>query len=173
MGCTASLLSAELARDMNLIIRPPKSTLSTCSGQQMTVEGCTWLTATANNVAIRAKFFVAKGRTEQLLLGCDDLINLLIVHKEFPNRTVTCSSCTEVGRQEKAYTGRREEQKKGRPKTLHKIQKRAGNTDAETRRKSKPDTWTAMRNEAHMCRKTKAGHKEELINEFQRHSMTN
>ena len=75
-----------------------KSTLLTCSGQQMTVEGCTWLTATANNVAIRAKFLVAKGITEQVLLSCDDLINLLIVNKEFPNRTVTCSSCTEVGR---------------------------------------------------------------------------
>ena len=53
----------------------------------MTVEGCTWLTATANNVTIRAKFPVAKGITEQVLLSCDDLINLLIVHKEFPNRT--------------------------------------------------------------------------------------
>ena len=46
--------------DMNLIIRPTKSTLSTCSGQQMTVEGCTWLTATANNVAIRAKSLLPK-----------------------------------------------------------------------------------------------------------------
>ena len=64
----------------------------------MTVEGCTWLTATANNVTIRAKFLVARGITEQVLLSCDDLINLLIVHKEFPNRTVTCRSCTEVGR---------------------------------------------------------------------------
>ena len=108
----------------------------------MTVEGCTWLTATANNVTIRAKFLVARGITEQVLLSCDDLINLLIVHKEFPNRTVTCRSCTEVGRQDKAYTGRREEQKKGRPQTLHEIQKRAGkcNTDAEMRRKTKPDT---------------------------------
>ena len=125
----------------------------------MTVEGCTWLTATANNVAIRAKFLVTKGITEQVLLSCDDLINLLIVHKEFSNRTVTCSSCTEVGRQEKAYTGRREEQTKGRPQTLHEIQKRTGtcNADAETRRKTRPDTWTATRNKAHMCRKTKAG----------------
>ena len=45
----------------------------------MTVEGCTWLTATANNVTIRAKFLVARGITEQVLLSCDDLINLLIV----------------------------------------------------------------------------------------------
>ena len=98
-----------------------------------------------------------------MLLSCDDLINLL-----FPNRMVTCSSSTEVGRQEKAYTGHREEQKKGRPQTLHEIQKRAGNcnADAEMQRKTKPDTWTATRNEAHMCRKTKAGLKEELINEF-------
>ena len=58
----------------------------------MTVEGCTWLTATANNVSIRAKFLVAKGITEQVLLSCDDLINLLIVHKEFPNRTETCNT---------------------------------------------------------------------------------
>ena len=57
---------------MNLIIRPAKSTLSTCSGQQMTVEGCTWLTATANNVAISAKFLVARGITEQVLQSCDD-----------------------------------------------------------------------------------------------------
>ena len=34
------------------------------------------------------------------------------------------------------------------------------------RRKTRPDTWTATLNEAHMCRKTKAGLKEELINEF-------
>ena len=68
---------------MNLIIRPAKSTLSTCSRQQMTVEGCIWLTATANNVAIRAKVLVAKGITEQVLLNCDDIINLLIVNKEF------------------------------------------------------------------------------------------
>ena len=64
------------------------STLSTSSGQKMTVEGCTWLTATANIVAIRAKFLVPRGITEQVLLSCDDLINLLIVHEEFPNRTV-------------------------------------------------------------------------------------
>ena len=55
---------------MNPIIRPTKSTRSSCSGQQMTVEGCTWLTATANNVSIRAKFLVAKGITEQVLLSC-------------------------------------------------------------------------------------------------------
>ena len=124
----------------------------------MTVEGCTWLTATANNVAIRAKFLVAKGITEQVLLSCDDLINLLIVHKEFPNRKVTCSSCTEVGRQVKAYTGRREEQTKGCPQTLHEVQKRAGtcNTGAETRRKAKPDTWMVARDKAQMCRKMKA-----------------
>ena len=84
------MISAKLARDKNLIIRPTNSTLSTCSGQKMTVEGCTWLTATANNVTIRAKFLVARGITEQVL-SCDDLINLLIVHKEFPNRTVTVS----------------------------------------------------------------------------------
>ena len=41
----------------------------------MTVEGCTWLTSTTNNVAIRAKFLVAKGITEQELLSCDNLIN--------------------------------------------------------------------------------------------------
>ena len=67
---------------MNLVIRPTTSTLSTCSGQKMTEEGCTWLTATANNVAIKAKFLVAKGITEEVLLSCDDLINLLILHKE-------------------------------------------------------------------------------------------
>ena len=33
-GCTASLISAKLARDMNLIIRPTNSTLSTCSGRK-------------------------------------------------------------------------------------------------------------------------------------------
>ena len=104
----------------------------------MTVEGCTWLTATANNVTIRAKFLVARGITEQVLLSCDDLINLLIVHKEFPNRTVTCRSCTEVGRHEKACTGRREEQTKGRPQTLREIQKgtESCNADATTRRKT-------------------------------------
>ena len=87
----------------------------------MTVEGCTWLTATANNVELRAKFLVARGITEQVLLSCDDLINLLIVHKEFPNRTVTCRSFTEVGRHEMACTGRREEQTKGRPQTLREL----------------------------------------------------
>ena len=95
------MIFAELARDMNLIIRPTTSTLSTCSGQRMTVEGCTWLTATANNVAIRARFLVAKGITEQVLLSCDDLINLLIVHKEFPNRTVTCKTYTNTCRRTK------------------------------------------------------------------------
>ena len=88
----------------------------------------------ANNVTIRAKFLVARGITEQVLLSCDDLINILIVHKEFPNRTLTCRSCIDVGRQDKAYTGCREEQKKGRPQTLHEIQKGAEscNTDANT-----------------------------------------
>ena len=114
----------------------------------MTVEG-TWLTATANNVAIRAKLLVARGITEQVLLSCDDLINPLIVHKEFPNRTGTYRSCSEVGRQDKAYTGRREEQKKGRPQTLHKIQKGAEtcNTDAYMRRKTRSDTRTATRHD--------------------------
>ena len=67
----------------------------------MTVEGCTWLTDTANNVAIRAKFLVAKGITEQILLSCNDLINLLIVQKEFPNRTATCKTCTNTYRRTK------------------------------------------------------------------------
>ena len=105
----------------------------------------------------------------------------------FPShRTVTCRSCTEVGRQEKAYSGRREEQKKGRPQTLHEIQKGTGtcnadaemrrktgpaetcNADSEMRRKTRSHTQTATRHEAQaqMCRKTKAGLKEELINEF-------
>ena len=75
-GCTASLISAKLARDMNLIIRPTNLTLSTCSGQKMAVEGCTWLTTTANNVAIRAKFLVARGITEQVLLKIDPTCRL-------------------------------------------------------------------------------------------------
>ena len=122
----------------------------------MTVEGCTWLTATANNVANRAKFLVAKEITEQVLLSCDDLINLLIVHKEFPNRTVTCRSCTEVGRQDKLYTGHREEQKKGRRQTHHEIQKGSGtcNADEEMRRKTGPaETCNA---DAEMRRETRS-----------------
>ena len=136
----------------------------------MAVEGYTWLTATANNIAITAKFLVARGITEQVLLSCDDLTNLLIVHKEFPNRTVTCRSCTEVGRHEMACTGRREEQTKGRPQTLREIQKGAEscNADATIRRKTRSDTQTATRSKAQlqMCRKTKAGLKDEIIEVF-------
>ena len=105
-----------------------------------------------------------------MLLSCDDLINLLIVHKEFPNRTVTCRSCTEAGRHEMACTGHREKQTKGRPQTLREIQKGAEscNTDATMRRKTRSDTRTATRDKAQlqMCRKTKAGLKDELIVEF-------
>ena len=79
---------------------------------------------------------------------------------------MTCRSCTEVGRHEKACTGRREEQTKGRPQTLREIQKGTDscNADATTRRKTRSDTRTATRDKAQlqMCRKTKAG----LIEEF-------
>ena len=153
------------ARAGQVIIRPTNSTLSTCSGQKMTVEGCTWLTATANNVTIRAKFLVARGITEQVLLSCDDLINLLIVHKELPNRTVTCRSCTEVGRHEVACTGRREEQTKGRPQTLRETHKGTEPCNALERSKSRSVTRAATRDKAplQMRRKTKAGLKDELI----------
>ena len=109
----------------------------------------------------------------KVLLSYDDLINLLIVHKEFPNRTVTCSICTEVGRQAKAKTffGHMEEPTNERPQTLQEIHNRrvTCSTDAEMRRKAKTDlqNWTETRNTCmHMCRKMKTGLKEELINEF-------
>ena len=69
----------------------------------------------------RAKFLVAKGITEQVLLSCDDLINLLIVHQ------VTCRSCTEVGRHEMACTGCREkEANKRAPADTPRDPKRGG-----------------------------------------------
>ena len=76
---------------------------------------------------------VARGITEQVLLSCDNLINLLIVHKEFPNRTVTCRSCTEAGRQEKAWTGRSGGAKERAPADTPRDPKRDGNLQRRRR----------------------------------------
>ena len=59
---------------------------------------------------------------------------------------------------------------KGRPQTLREIQKgtESCKADATMRRKTRSDARTATRDKAQlqMCRKTKAGLKDELIEEF-------